>query len=381
MISKDIFVIATFAFGCILQQGCAPAASDVSASPPQSVETSKGTINTPVNPALEALWSSRSANTNDFPIGPGDVLDILVPGVKELQDQTVRVDGNGDIALPLLGTIHAAGLSESELDKLLVKKLGDYLYHPQAEIFVKSYSSRQVSVSGAVRNPGTFTLNGPDDTVRKLIQRAGGIADNAGSWVILTPNSGLSNSGAESSTGRQDRGHYKETSYAPLPGSLDSRPYDMVDGSSSINGSTLVIDLGRNANQQRYLDIPVRPEDSIFIPLAGSVSTVGWVYRPQTMQITNGLTVLGAIAASGDTLFAADQSAVKIVRRQRDGEIKLIDCDIASIRKGQAPDVPLRDGDIVDVPYSTAKIPGYAVYYALQGLTSYAPAALLVGGL
>ena len=83
-----------------------------------------------VNPALEALWNARRSNTKDFAIGPGDVLQIQVPAVKELDDREVRVDGKGDIDLPLLGTMHVAGLSERELNSLLVNKLGDYVYNP-----------------------------------------------------------------------------------------------------------------------------------------------------------------------------------------------------------------------------------------------------------
>ena len=140
-----------------------------------------------VNPALEALWSSRRTNSKDFAIGAGDVLEIQVPGVKDLEDRTVRVDGKGNIDLPLLGAMHVAGLSEPELDSALVKKLGDYLYHPQAQIFVKSYNNRQVSVSGEVRTPADYTLNGPGDTVRELIQRAGGVTQQAGVEIMFIP--------------------------------------------------------------------------------------------------------------------------------------------------------------------------------------------------
>ena len=81
---------------------------------------------------------------------------------------------------------HVGGLSESELNSTLVHKLGAYLYHPQAAIFVKSYNNRQVSVTGEVRTPADYTLNGPDDTVRELIQRAGGMTQQASPEIVLT---------------------------------------------------------------------------------------------------------------------------------------------------------------------------------------------------
>jgi protein involved in polysaccharide export with SLBB domain len=98
------------------------------------------------------------------------------------------------------------------------------------------------------------------------------------------------------------------------------------------------------------------------------------------VPITHNLSVIGAVAASGGTLFAANEHDVRIVRRQTDGQIAAMNVDIASIQAGKSADVPLRDGDIVDVPYSALRIPGYALYYAAQGLVSYAPAALLVSG-
>ena len=59
------------------------------------------------NPALEALCSARRKDSKDFAVGPGDVLEIQVTGVKELDICVVRVDGNGDIDLPWsLGSVH-----------------------------------------------------------------------------------------------------------------------------------------------------------------------------------------------------------------------------------------------------------------------------------
>ena len=54
--------------------------------------------------------------------------------------------------------------------------------------------------------------------------------------------------------------------------------------------------------------------------------------------------------------------------------------DIASIQAGKSGDVPLQDGDIIDVPYSAYKIPGYAFYYAVQGIVTYLPAYALISG-
>jgi polysaccharide export outer membrane protein len=354
--------------------GCS--ATDTPATPATPVESESmdGLTAASVNPALEALWSARRADSHDFAVGPGDVLEILVPDVKELEDRTVRVDGKGDIDLPLLGSMHVAGLSEPELDSLLVKKLGDYVYHPEAQVFVKGYNNRQVSVTGEVRMPADYTLNAPDDTVGELIQRAGGLTQQASPEIMLTPGGGVAEPGTRPS--ERANGSYSAASY----GSDSESPSNALGWTQANVEHPLIIDLSRNSRQGRYLNLPVRPGDVIFVPSAGQVSTVGWVYRTQTIPITHNLSVIGAVAASGGTLFAADEHHVRIVRRETDGQIGVMTVDIASIQAGKTPDVPLENGDIVDVPYSAAKIPGYALYYAMQGIVSYAPAAALVAG-
>jgi polysaccharide biosynthesis/export protein len=327
------------------------------------------------SPDLEILWNERRADSKDFAVGPGDVLEIKVPGVTELEDQTVRVDGKGDIDLPLVGSMHVAGLSESELNSILVSKLGDYLYHPQAQIFVKSYNNRQVSVTGEVRTPAAYTLNGPEDTLREVIERAGGMTQQAGPEVVLTPGSVGFDQQASRYAGAE--GSYSTATYKP---STEPSNSPKPDEASSKFGHPLIVDLSRNSHQDRYLDLPVRPGDTIFVPAAGTVSTVGWVQHPLTQPITHNLSVIGAIAASGGTLFAANEHDVRIVRRQTGGKIKVMTVDIASIQAGKSADVPLKDGDIIDVGYSALKIPGYALYYAAQGLVTMGPTAALVSG-
>ena len=119
-------IMAVFGIACLcLLPGCASTQAPAYQTSPSTTQTdlaNSGLLAGSVNPDLEALWSARHANSKDFAVGPGDVLEIKVPGVKELEDQTVRVDGKGDIDLPLLGSMHVAGLSESELDSDSGKK-------------------------------------------------------------------------------------------------------------------------------------------------------------------------------------------------------------------------------------------------------------------
>ena len=78
-------------------------------------------------------------------------------------------------------------------------------------------------------------------------------------------------------------------------------------------------------------------------------------------------------------MFAADPTTVKIMRHEAGGQTKVIQVNLTAVQKGEAPDVALQANDVVDVEYSTAKIPALAFYYLGQGIIAAAPAAALVG--
>src|SRR5262245_26142275 len=59
-----------------------------------------------------------SVNEEPYRIGPGDVLDIRILNRPNLSRDSVRVEGNGTIRMPLIDTpIQAACFTESELAK------------------------------------------------------------------------------------------------------------------------------------------------------------------------------------------------------------------------------------------------------------------------
>ncbi len=138
----------------------------------------------------EARWEKRSASastTTDYPIGPGDVIEVEVPGVDDLKDRTVRVSGSGQIELPLIGVIDTTGLTESGLRDSLKGALGKYMYNPQVDVFVKEYHSRQVAVVGAVRSPGLVVLTGGGETILDVITQAGGLTPDAADEIVILP--------------------------------------------------------------------------------------------------------------------------------------------------------------------------------------------------
>src|SRR6185503_2473770 len=98
------------------------AASDQATPPP--VDTIQDTSR------LDALYRSRTHGDTvaDYPIGPGDVVEISVPPIDELRERTVRVEADGSISLPMLGTLQAGGLTEKQLRAELSDRLKAYMY-------------------------------------------------------------------------------------------------------------------------------------------------------------------------------------------------------------------------------------------------------------
>jgi polysaccharide export outer membrane protein len=128
-------------------------------------------------PAPLALSSGELATTrppSDYLIGVQDKLRIQVFEVKDLSFDQEQVDSGGDIVLPLVGTVHCAGLTAEQLERELAKRLGErYLQSPQVSVAVVESASQKVTVEGGVKSPGVFYLKG-DTTLMQAVSMAGG---------------------------------------------------------------------------------------------------------------------------------------------------------------------------------------------------------------
>lgn len=103
---------------------------------------------------------------DDYKIAPLDTLKIAVFQVPDLSGE-FEVDLTGNIALPLIGTVKAIEKSPRELQAELARRLGEkYLQSPDVSVGVKSSSTRNVTLDGAVRYPGMY----PVDRTVTLIQ-------------------------------------------------------------------------------------------------------------------------------------------------------------------------------------------------------------------
>src|SRR5437763_8655785 len=148
------------------------------------------------NRRLKELLDSNSAvlpaGPQDYRIGFDDVLDVSVFEAQEL-NREVRVSSAGEISLPLLDSVHAAGLTPRELELVLEALLRrTYMKDPHVSVFVREMQSHPVSVLGAVRRPGVFQIRG-SKTLLEILSLAEGLADDAGETAIIMRGAGLQN--------------------------------------------------------------------------------------------------------------------------------------------------------------------------------------------
>ncbi len=333
---------------------------------------------------LAALWAKRSAtdSTGDYPIGAGDVIEVTVPGVDDLKDQIVRVGGTGKLDLPLVGTIEAAGLTEAQLRDQIKQALTKYMYDPQVDVFVKEYHSRQVAVVGAVRAPGLVTLNATGETILDVITQAGGTTPDAADELVMLPQvqggsihmqqvaqaMAADNAPQEKVVKPGAAGSAQTAANAvQAPAALGVVSVASLERDAS-NGPAVVVPLRANSfnGGTHYLNMPVEPGDVLVVPGGGNVMVTGWVYHPGFFQVGSGLTVLGAVGSAGGAMYAANATDATLIRSDANGNKVSIPVNLDKIAKGQDPDIPVHANDVIDVPYSAAKIAPYVVYNILS---------------
>ncbi|MES0217189.1 polysaccharide export protein [Mesorhizobium sp. C280B] len=100
----------------------------------------------------------NTQNGSEQPLSPNDVLDVNVFQVDNL-NRTVQVDSGGQISLPLIGTITAAGKTVRQLEQEIETAYGaKYLQSPDVTVFVKESIGQRITVDGEVNKAGIYPV-------------------------------------------------------------------------------------------------------------------------------------------------------------------------------------------------------------------------------
>ena len=136
-----------------------------------------------------AATPSGPADPKDlnYKLGTDDKLRVIVFGETSLSGEFVISD-SGEIAFPLIGNVHAAGLTVAQFQEALRAKLADgYLRDPRVSAEVENY--RPFYILGEVQKPGEYPFTS-GLTVLNAVATAGGFTYRANTKVITIRHAG-----------------------------------------------------------------------------------------------------------------------------------------------------------------------------------------------
>ena len=118
-----------------------------------------------------------------FTINAGDTLNIRVYDQPELNDSVV-VAPDGKISVLLAGQIKVAGLTPTEAEQEIEKRLEEWVVNPKVGVSPSAIHSETVTITGAIGSSGMYAIsNGM--RLADLVAQAGGSAVRAyeGMWL------------------------------------------------------------------------------------------------------------------------------------------------------------------------------------------------------
>lgn len=283
---------------------------------------------------VPALWvvafvlaPARDARAQEYVLGPEDEVAVSVWLHPELE-RTVAVSADGNVTLPPVGEIKAAGLTTKQLGERIADRLSAYLRQTTTvTVSVTRYMSRSVFVSGSVATPGRYGFERIPSIV-EVLGSAGGAqtgADLAHVQVVRTEN------GVRRTLPADVAAAMREGDTSRLP---ELRPGDTIIVSGVLPGG-----------------------GGVTGPTPGEgAGVLGEVNRPGLVPVGAGVDVWAVLAAAGGTTARADLRSVRILTRTESGTtVTAYDLRDVLDHGSRAP-VTVRSGDIVVVMAKGANV-------------------------
>ena len=296
---------------------------------------------------MAGVWAQdRTA----YILGADDQIVIHALHAEEISDKPVRVGSDGFIKLPMIGAVHAAGLTIAQLESTLSQKLGVYVQNPEVAVSITEMKSQPVSVLGAVNTPGVIQLQGRK-TLVEVLSLAGGVRQDAGYSVKIT--------------------RLKEWGPIPLEGATD-------DSTGKFSVAEVKVSDIMEARKPEE-NILVMPNDVITVPKADTIYIIGEVKKVGAYILgeRQGISVLQALSMGGGLEKTASAGKAKILRASGNTDTKRIEIDVnlKNILTGKDKDVAMQPEDILFVPGSRTKTASLRVVEAMiqigTGLAMY----------
>jgi polysaccharide export outer membrane protein len=176
--------LAVLLLAVLMVAGCARFLGPPTVQPPGSGPVAAGEPPPPPGPGPVAVGPPAvppvalvgGAPLPPFTLDSGDRLRIVVFGQDNLTN-SYAVGASGNITMPLIGAVHARGLTPAELSQTIAAKLRQgYLREPHVAVEVELY--RPFFILGEVNFPGQYPYV-PNMTAETAVAIAGGFTPRA----------------------------------------------------------------------------------------------------------------------------------------------------------------------------------------------------------
>ncbi|QHN03110.1 polysaccharide export protein [Granulicella sp. WH15] len=266
----------------------------------------------------------------DLQILPGDGLAIHLFATPDY-DYSMRVAIDGTVLLPLIGSVNLNGLTITEAQLLIAKRLKDAgMYrNPQVVIQLIDAPGQFVTITGEMH--AVIPVLG-ERHLFDILAAAGG-SGNA---------SNLNNLGAT----------YGQATAGGGGGStLPPSASHIITILRSGQPKPIVVDIGTDPETAAKANIPIFPRDTIIVSRIGVVYVVGAFKTQGAIPLVQNspLTLMQVAALSGGVGYEARNNDLRIVRTIG-LERKMIQVNILKVLRGKEPDPVLQADDIIFLP-------------------------------
>jgi len=282
---------------------------------------------------MQQAARSSTPNYKDYRVGAEDLLAINVYGQDALTRE-VRVNGQGQISMPLVGVVCVAGLSPQEIQHRLEQAYGtEFLRNPQITVEVKEFRHQRVAVTGAVAKPGYYDIIGPR-TLLEVLAMAGGLSNKPG---------------PEAGDVLHVMQRQNETACASNAKTVSARAFPPSNKTTVINIQQLV------SGRAPELNMMVANGDVVYVPSAGTAYVAGGVKKPGNITVKDNLTVSQAVSGAQGVDPIIGTNSFIIMRFDEQGRPVKVQGNLKDISEGKEADVPVKNNDTIVVVQSELK--------------------------
>ena len=294
--------------------------------------------------------SMNLATPQNYRLGPGDAVNVDIWGASQ-ESVTEVISPDGTITIEDIGVIQLGGLSVSQAKARLKKVLGPRYQGSQIDLTLGQTRTITVNIMGEVKVPGTYTMSafatvynalymagGPNEigTLRNVkVFRRGKQVTNVDVYDFLL------NGKLTGDVRLQDNDVITVGPYEAL--------VNITGNNRKAGNQYSVFSVGEfDLSQFKLMDEDSVSVDSTLNRYQNMVEIKGAVFRPGMYHVGGNISTVKALieAAAGLTEGAISQHAV-MHRMKADRTLEVLSVDVRGILEGTAPDVPLRNEDVL----------------------------------